>query len=1846
MADTSNSESTAVVVAVRCRPFNERERKKGSPCCVEMNGNQTKITDPKTKKFRSFAFDNSFWSHDPSQEANHATQAHVYATLGEHVLRNAISGFNACIFAYGQTGAGKTYSMMGGENDRGIIPRLCGALFDEVKQRSTNLHKWSIEISYMEIYNEQVFDLLSPSSSKTKGMRIRNHKTIGPYVEGLSRFAVGDYDTLETFMKKGNEVRSTAATKMNDTSSRSHALFTINLQQIMMDDSGEHSIGEKTSKISLVDLAGSERQTKTNATGERLKEGSTINKSLTTLGMVIAALAERSKNGKDDTHIPFRASTLTFLLKENLGGNSKTVMLAAISPAAENYQESISTLRYADRAKSIVNKAFVNEDATAVIIQNLRAELESLRVQASTNAASLSLEEAERLKAEMVESQRLLADANLSWEDKLQRTETELRARAEKAEIEAEQKEFENEELRLRMAELEAEKERLEREREELASSAIKPQEVAARAEEALVQSENVIYEERRRREQLEAMLVALEAKGAKEKEELQREQQKLTEQLVAKQALVDAEQDARHRKEKELESERESRRRSQIVNQKQQEEVLGMLAKQQKELTSKVAETEATAAQEAIRRHDLERRLVRQHARKEDLNSAIALVREITALETQLSTSSCINKKLQSMVTAAEQTVLTHISSLVSSKQAMSKLVEFDKAEITSMATVLSIEQQSEHTLRAEEAAQQERIESEAAYNELVDMLNDRIQCLISVRDQNIQAAKLEEFEKERARMIEELDKLKGDAKAQEDLLLKVTERERLEKEAIAMELEQLRCQSDQQQAVLMKSSEAQRLEKERMTVELDRLKQATEEQQNALKRAGEGDRLEKEKAIEELEQLRKATEYQKQLIHEATSKEQEARERAEKELNRLKAVSEEQTKALQNANEKERIEREIIAHELNQLHESSAEQRRALQAAAEAERIEKLRMEKQLAKVLADTKEQQESFTRAAEKERQEKEREIENLRIETARQQETLNAIHLADVAEKEKMQAELERLNAETEQIQLAIAQVSNNDRKEKEALLQELEQLQSATTEQHNMIASVADKERKDKENLAAELSRLKEETTRREAELQKANKHNEQEKEKLAAEIAELKQADKTSTDTNDVTPDSNESVPMIRKNIVGPQRRNTRIGKAMAAFEKLAVEEEDAKVLVVEDAKWQRWKEIRASFEVSKSLDIDEMEQKFTTAEIHERELATRRLEVDRLKALQLEAEHAIETERRSSLKKRREFDAEKSKLKRIAEEEAKEKKLLEVQLKRQQEEEQAAALAIKAELDVKVAESKRTAEEEAVKLETLRNELAAAKEAQYKAAAELKSTKKASEEHLTRERDAANKEFQRVKEELELAKTEAERRRVEELCAEPPTHEAIHAFEAVETDDLDLEEGDMITLKLDNNDGWYSGFNHRTKILGIFPKNYVEELPPPSETPKSDTLLRRAKSFKKPSSISIPMLNTDPSELLAFFLESHSRNVVASDARRNAALLETKKLQLDDKADLTESSLVEDQISAIAQRVETQEKPTSDGEHGDIDATITSKSLKLSVDLRALEARAQEQLKYYKDTAELLLKISGETATANADSESFATEQLAKACSEGVSGVELEYLKAKYSQEKIKNDGVYRICLESAAGAVKIKEAYFRALERIRPLFVALLGVSDEAARNKRIEEAQAAKMIKRRRAISSMAQASFGDSKFDSKAHLEKYLIETTGLSKFALRGHVDVGKHVIQGWLLKPRKEALERWYKRYFMLDLRDRVVTYKQMVDPSDRMAARNKKKGEIYCREILSCTTTNPRMLPKHGKTEEGEDVTNTFVVVTSARTWYFAADTQVQRDIWVTVFQAMCQE
>ncbi|KAM6336603.1 LOW QUALITY PROTEIN: kinesin-like protein KIF1C [Alca torda] len=447
----------SVKVAVRVRPFNSRETSKESKCIIQMQGNSTSIINPKNPKEapKSFSFDYSYWSHT-SPEDPFASQSRVYNDIGKEMLLHAFEGYNVCIFAYGQTGAGKSYTMMGKqeESQAGIIPQLCEELFEKINDNSNEEMSYSVEVSYMEIYCERVRDLLNP---KNKGnLRVREHPLLGPYVEDLSKLAVTSYTDIADLMDAGNKARTVAATNMNETSSRSHAVFTIVFTQ--KHDTETDLSTEKVSKISLVDLAGSERADSTGAK-DRLKEGANINKSLTTLGKVISALAEVSKKKKKTDFIPYRDSVLTWLLRENLGGNSRTAMVAALSPADINYDETLSTLRYADRAKQIKCNAVINEDPNAKLVRELKEEVTRLKdllraqglgdiidsnlhgsLTASPSSCSLSSqvglksvssiqerimstpggEEAiERLK----ESEKIIAELNETWEEKLRKTE-------------------------------------------------------------------------------------------------------------------------------------------------------------------------------------------------------------------------------------------------------------------------------------------------------------------------------------------------------------------------------------------------------------------------------------------------------------------------------------------------------------------------------------------------------------------------------------------------------------------------------------------------------------------------------------------------------------------------------------------------------------------------------------------------------------------------------------------------------------------------------------------------------------------------------------------------------------------------------------------------------------------------------------------------------------------------------------------------------------------------------------------------------------------------------------------------------------------------------------------------------------------------------------------------------------------------------------------------------------------------------------------------------------------------------------------------------------------------------
>mmetsp|Transcript_47391 Transcript_47391/g.122601 ORF Transcript_47391/g.122601 Transcript_47391/m.122601 type:complete len:1100 (-) Transcript_47391:1232-4531(-) len=428
-----------VKVAVRVRPFNQREQDRNARLIIDMQGTQTSITNPEDEQEKSFNFDYSYWSHDEfvidekgvnvPTGTRYADQRKVFDDVGRGVLDNAFNGFNSCLFAYGQTGSGKSYSMVGYGNNKGIIPISCEELFNSIAEKTGPLERYEVTVSMLEIYNEQVRDLLNPKINPPGGLKIRENPKVGVFVDKLTPVPCTSYKEVEHQMEQGTLNRTVASTQMNATSSRAHTVFTVQFHQIKRDESTGKDM-EKSSKINLVDLAGSERVSGTGASGDRLKEGANINKSLTMLGNVISALAEKS-GGKKGVFVPYRNSALTRLLQDALGGNSKTIMIAALSPAHINYDETLSTLRYADRAKQIKNAAVVNENPTDKLIRELREENEKLKklmegkvIPAGGEAGGPSPEEVEKLKVEyerqQEENKRMMEELEKSWQQKLE----------------------------------------------------------------------------------------------------------------------------------------------------------------------------------------------------------------------------------------------------------------------------------------------------------------------------------------------------------------------------------------------------------------------------------------------------------------------------------------------------------------------------------------------------------------------------------------------------------------------------------------------------------------------------------------------------------------------------------------------------------------------------------------------------------------------------------------------------------------------------------------------------------------------------------------------------------------------------------------------------------------------------------------------------------------------------------------------------------------------------------------------------------------------------------------------------------------------------------------------------------------------------------------------------------------------------------------------------------------------------------------------------------------------------------------------------------------------------------
>ena len=357
--------SESVKVVVRCRPLGNKEMEEQRECIVnvDMNANFIQVYNPQNiKEIKSFTFDHTYdWR---------ATQQLIFNQTALPILESIMEGYNGTIFAYGQTGTGKTYTMEGNDNetDKGIIPRSIDWIFNNIKNYPAQ--QFLVRVSFVEIYNEEVRDLLS--KVKRQKLNVREKDKVF-YVENVTIIQAENSKMTLDIMKAGRVNRATGATKMNPGSSRSHSIFSITVESSTTDEAGEAHY--KVGKLNLVDLAGSERQSKTESTGERFVEATKINLSLTCLGSVINKLV----SGKKNEYIPYRDSKLTMLLQDSLGGNTKTVMIANVGPADYNYDETLNTLWYASRAKKIKNKPRINEDPKDALLRQYQEEIELMK---------------------------------------------------------------------------------------------------------------------------------------------------------------------------------------------------------------------------------------------------------------------------------------------------------------------------------------------------------------------------------------------------------------------------------------------------------------------------------------------------------------------------------------------------------------------------------------------------------------------------------------------------------------------------------------------------------------------------------------------------------------------------------------------------------------------------------------------------------------------------------------------------------------------------------------------------------------------------------------------------------------------------------------------------------------------------------------------------------------------------------------------------------------------------------------------------------------------------------------------------------------------------------------------------------------------------------------------------------------------------------------------------------------------------------------------------------------------------------------------------------------------------
>ena len=424
--------SETVKVAVRCRPLNEDEinDRRQSIITTDTTRREIIVKNPKAdsnESHKTFTFDQVY--------GIDSTQEQIYQDSAYSIVESVLEGYNGTIFAYGQTGSGKTYTMEGNlkkPQDRGIIPRAFDHIFEGLQ--ATSGKQYLISCSFLEIYNEEIRDLLSANISNK--LQLGEKKSGGFYVKNLTNFQVKDVQTMLQKFSEGAFSRATGATAMNPGSSRSHSMFTVTVERGEVSPDGKSHI--VVGKLNLVDLAGSERCSKTGATDVRFKEGVNINQSLVTLGNVISALTDPSAS-----YIPYRYSKLTRLLQDSLGGNTKTIMIANVGPADWNIEETLQTLRYANRAKNIKNKPKINEDPKDTMlkeynneIMKLRAQLMAIQSGKPINIGSLQLGE----NVEFVEKIVIVDDSEKinELQEKISREKEAIRQRAEEERLKIE----------------------------------------------------------------------------------------------------------------------------------------------------------------------------------------------------------------------------------------------------------------------------------------------------------------------------------------------------------------------------------------------------------------------------------------------------------------------------------------------------------------------------------------------------------------------------------------------------------------------------------------------------------------------------------------------------------------------------------------------------------------------------------------------------------------------------------------------------------------------------------------------------------------------------------------------------------------------------------------------------------------------------------------------------------------------------------------------------------------------------------------------------------------------------------------------------------------------------------------------------------------------------------------------------------------------------------------------------------------------------------------------------------------------------------------------------------------